>query len=595
MKAKIANLGDLRTRQSVYGGILAGFSFLVLTLLTVKVFAPQVDTNAATQNAAQTVGPYTMSMANNDTVSIAITPTSSQAVYTAANNLSVTNTCSAGATITMTTASTTSNSLTRTAVNGDTLPKDIVATTSSSLDNNSWGFSKNSGSTYAAVPKKGETAATIYDASAAQTSALSVPVMFGVKTDNNMPSGAYTNDVVYTMTPKAGCLTYGVTWNFDGGTAKSGATYPTSLSWGATVNLSQLTPTRDGYTFAGWTNGSSNYTGNETAQNLNPGNATTVTVKAKWTLASYTKTFSYTGSTQTWTVPYTGNYKVELWGASGGTGVCTYTQGCYLNTAGKGAYTKGQINLNKNTSLYAYVGGQGKSATAVNTYNAGGWNGGGTGGNGGGDDSAGGGGGATDIRSVSGAWNNASSLRSRIMVASGGGGASCVNNGSSSLTSIITHRNGAALNNAAANERVYYDHYSCTVSAVTQTSGVAFGYGASGATTTPSAHGAGGGGAGWYGGGHCGVSDHWSSASGGTSYISGHTGAVAVTSTSSSSPKSGCSTGTSSNACSVSPYGYTFTSTQMIAGNASMPNTAGTGNETGHSGNGYAKITWLGV
>ena len=330
-----ANISNFYTRQSVYGNILVGFSFLALTLLTVKTLAPQIDTDATSQTASQTVGPWSLSMANDSAVTINITPTSSQAVYTATNNLSVTNSCTAGATITMTTNSTASNSLTRAAVSSDTLEKNIAATTAAnSLSNNSWGYSLNSGSTYNAVPKKGTTAATIYDASAAQTTALSVPVMFGVKTDNNMPSGAYTNDVVYTMTPKAGCLTYSVTWDFDGGTAKSGATYPTSLNWGATVNLSQLTPTRNGYTFAGWTNGSSNYAGTETAANLNSANSTAVTVKALWTATPYSISYtldggsvsgtnptSYTIETSTFTLinPTKSGFKFKGWTGTNGT------------------------------------------------------------------------------------------------------------------------------------------------------------------------------------------------------------------------------------------------------------------------------------
>ena len=267
-------------RQSVYCSILVGFSFMVLTLLTVKTLAPEIKTEAASQTASQTVGPYTMSMANDSVASINITPTASQAVYTATNNISVTNTCTAGAAITMTTNSTTSNSLVRTG--SDSLTKEIAATTTSSLDNNSWGYALSNSSTYYAVPKKGATAATIYNATAAQTTNLTVPVKFGVKTDSSMPSGAYTNDVVYTMTPKAGCLTYSVTWNMNGGTAKSGATYPTTLNWGQTVNLSQLTPTRDGYTFTGWSVGSSTYTSDNTTANLNPSNAMAVTVTAQW-------------------------------------------------------------------------------------------------------------------------------------------------------------------------------------------------------------------------------------------------------------------------------------------------------------------------
>jgi len=44
------------------------------------------------------------------------------------------------------------------------------------------------------------------------------------------------------------------------------------------------------------------------------------------------------------------------------------------------------------------------------------------------------------------------------------------------------------------------------------------------------------------------------------------------------------------------PSGYTglqLDSGTTYAGNQSFPNTAGSGNETGHSGNGYAKITRL--
>ena len=98
----------------MYGNILVGLSFLSLTFLTVKTFAPDIKSNAETQNISETVGPYTMSMSNDTVASINITPTASQTVYTGTNNLTVKNTCPDGATITLTTNSTTSNSLVRT-------------------------------------------------------------------------------------------------------------------------------------------------------------------------------------------------------------------------------------------------------------------------------------------------------------------------------------------------------------------------------------------------------------------------------------------------------------------------------------------------
>jgi len=348
-----SKIAKLRSHQNIFGYILVGFSFLLLTLITVKTFAPEVKSEAANQTASQTVGPYTMSMSNDSVTNISIVPTASQQIYSASNNLSVINTCPAGASITMTTNSTSSNSLTRSATNSDTLTKDIVATTSTSLDNNSWGYALNNSSTYYAVPKKGTTSATIYNATAAQTSALTVPVKFGVKTDNNLPSGTYSNDVVYTMTPKSGCNSYSVTWNYDGGTAKSGATYPTSLSWGQTVNLSTLTPTKSGYTFAGWTNGTSTFTGSETAANLNSANAKSVTLTAQWEAScaysnGYVWNFPYTYGAQTWTVPCDGTYKAQLWGASGG--------GADPGSGGDGGYISGNMSLTKDTVLYYIIG-----------------------------------------------------------------------------------------------------------------------------------------------------------------------------------------------------------------------------------------------
>lgn len=335
MKQGFRGLNNLRIRQNVCGYILIGFSFLILTFLTVKVLVPEINTNAATQTASETIGPWSLSMANDSEVNIDITPTATQTIYSATNNLSVTNSCTAGATITMNTNSEATNSLVRSG--SDTATKEIPATTTTSLDDNSWGYALNNSSTYYAVPKKGAPAATIYNGTAAQTTALTVPVKFGVKVDNNIPSGTYTNDVIYTMTPNAGCLTYSVTWDLDGGTAASGKTYPTSLAWGATVNLKELKPTRDGYTFAGWTNGSSNYTGNETSANLNSGNATTVTVKAKWTATNYTISYtlnsgsvsgnptSYNIETATFTLnnPTRSGYNFTGWSGTGISGKST--------------------------------------------------------------------------------------------------------------------------------------------------------------------------------------------------------------------------------------------------------------------------------
>jgi uncharacterized repeat protein (TIGR02543 family) len=122
------------------------------------------------------------------------------------------------------------------------------------------------------------------------------------------------------------------------------------------------------------------------------------------------KTFSYTGHIQDFTVLVEGSYTFELLGAAGGTGYyATYS-------GGVGGKSKGTItNLPKGRQLYVYVGGKGGDGTS-SAAGAGDWNGGGNGTyktRGGG-----GGGGATDIRFDQG------SLNTRVIVAGGGGGSS---------------------------------------------------------------------------------------------------------------------------------------------------------------------------
>ena len=108
---------------------------------------------------------------------------------------------------------------------------------------------------------------------------------------------------------------------------------------------------------------------------------------------------SYTGTYKTITLPK-GSYKLECWGASGGSYDTTYV-------GGKGGYSIGTITLEKSTTLYLYSGGQGSGGKS-GTY-SGGFNGGGTG-------ISGSGGGASDIRI------GQDSLYARVIVAGGGGG-----------------------------------------------------------------------------------------------------------------------------------------------------------------------------
>ena len=280
---------------------------------------------------------------------------------------------------------------------------------------------------------------------------------------------------------------------------------------------------------------------------------------------------------------------MECWGASGGNSYYSTTHGntadgIYSNTVygGKGGYSSGIIGVTTSLYIYIYVGqtgegetditfnGGGSAATSYNSYS---------------------GGGATDIRLVDGTWNNFNSLKSRIIIAAGGGGAVHYNQGCNGGYA------GGLL--GGDGEYAYYSggqHGEYTISkGGTQNSGGEAGKGFAstisyngtfghGGNHNSENHGSGGGG-GYYGGGGGGHNSAIvGTGAGGSSFISGHTGCNAITSSS-----------TSSNIIHTGQpnhySGYVFTNTVMKAGNESMPSPTG-GTETGHSGNGYCKITW---
>lgn len=132
-------------------------------------------------------------------------------------------------------------------------------------------------------------------------------------------------------------------------------------------------------------------------------------------------TYNYTGSVQTFVVPFNGSYSIEAWGAEGGNSF-SKSQNAYVN-GGKGGYVKRNMNLTAGQTLYIYVGGQGDTHTPTTTGSvAGGYNGGGassaTNTYGGG----GGGGGASHVATATGLLNTLSSNKAAVIVVAGGGG-----------------------------------------------------------------------------------------------------------------------------------------------------------------------------
>ena len=212
----------------------------------------------------------------------------------------------------------------------------------------------------------------------------------------------------------------------------------------------------------------------------------------------FEETFEYTGTEAEYTIPKTGYYKIEVWGAQGGNG------GDNVDSGGYGGYSTAIVQLTANTKIYVNVGGKGQT-------NAGGYNGGGAGTRIAGkiSNAGGGGGGATHIGTKTGLLSSFDSnengiadsneLTDLLIVAGGGGGG----------TETGNRRGGSGGGmNGNAGEGAYYAAGGGTQSTggtAGDTDSFAGSFGLGGAAADGSAasgtYGVGGGGGGFYGGG----------------------------------------------------------------------------------------------
>ena len=255
-------------------------------------------------------------------------------------------------------------------------------------------------------------------------------------------------------------------------------------------------------------------------------------------------------------------YKLEVWGAS--SGKFLLNNHIINNDYGRGGYSYGKYTMNKNFSIYISVGGKGEDGK-YQSRAKGGWNGGGDGDWDHSDDEGmAGGGGCTSIQTTlksDGELKNYKSVKNTdVLIVAGGGGGEDANFEGSDFSyggGETGCRPYVVVGGSSTN---IYDQQ---LRQATQTSGYAFGYGQSAPEkyesnwTNSELPGAGGG---WYGGYIIipTVSQTYSAAGGGSGYIGG------------------------------------VTNGSTIAGNQTIPSPTG-GTETGHTGNGYCKITWMPV
>ena len=271
----------------------------------------------------------------------------------------------------------------------------------------------------------------------------------------------------------------------------------------------------------------------------------------------------YTGAEQKVVIPKSGYYKLETWGAQGGTYNSSYL-------GGYGSYSTGYAYFDKGTTIYINVGGQ-------STGYSGGYNGGGgavvaT-------DSRGkgfGGGGATHIATKSGVLSTLASNKSDILIIAGGGGGAAYFSGE---TATSGNAGGYLGTSGTSTHNISGTGGSQTAAGHANNNSVAyggFGYGGTGVGIYSSA----GGGGGLYGGGGGYTAAGLSNASGG-----GGSGYIANT-TLISSPSI-----TKHMTCYNCSTSATDTTKTLSNSNVSDTPTI----DYSKSGNGYSRITFIGA
>ena len=218
------------------------------------------------------------------------------------------------------------------------------------------------------------------------------------------------------------------------------------------------------------------------------------------------QTFNYTGGIQTYTVPLTGTYRLEVWGGKGGGNDGAHGYG------GRGGYARGFVYLEQGTTLYIVCGGGNN-----NTYNGGGA----------GNRSAysGNGGGATHIATMTGLLSAiGSSNLDKILIVAGGGGGGGYNSKYGGVGGGLTGGNGTGSYFGGGGTQTQGGKNNYYQSLTHYTAG-AFGKGGTAETGIGTDdNDAGGGGGGLYGG----AGGSWSSSNtanggggGGSGYITG--------------------------------------------------------------------------
>ena len=190
--------------------------------------------------------------------------------------------------------------------------------------------------------------------------------------------GSYTNNASVTLYAVWTPITYTVSYNANGG---SGAPSSQTKTYGVTLTLSSVKPTRTGYTFIGWSTSSTATSATYTAGSSYTSNSS-VTLYAVWSVNTYTVSYNANGgsgapSSQTKTYgttltlsstkPTRTGYTFLGWSTSSTATSATYSAGgSYTNNASVTLYAVWSVNTY--TVSYNANGGSGAPSSQTKIY-----------------------------------------------------------------------------------------------------------------------------------------------------------------------------------------------------------------------------------
>ncbi len=210
---------------------------------------------------------------------------------------------------------------------------------------------------------------------------------------------------------------FSITYDLDGGGADNPTTYNIESN-----EIILRRPVKAGYKFLGWSG--TDIEELSTTVVIPAGSHGDRSFSAHWEEACSLEPqeFSYTnGRAEAYTVTEgcSGTYKLEVWGAQGGS--C-----CYGGTGGKGGYAGGNITLEEGTVVYVTVGNQGSNACPSNTNGSEGY----------------GSGGQWTFMSKTNTTYSATEQDDIYVSSSAGGGGACFMRWTDDGTNVSQHRDG---------------------------------------------------------------------------------------------------------------------------------------------------------